>query len=127
MKAQPIENNIGLHGVFISMKDWEIIKAQYPDIEEVNNELVKVVIDEIKKESIKKIEYEPYFMKFNIDNNKPFNEKINNINIPFNDKKIKNGYSFYIIEKNKEVEEIKSKTLKDTELFKLKRLIYHYF
>jgi len=39
MKAQPIENNIGLHGVFISMKDWEIIKAQYPDIEEVNNEI----------------------------------------------------------------------------------------
>ncbi len=101
-------------------------------IEEINNEFNSKLIEEVIKEFnydlinevikekklIKKIEYEPYIMKFNINNNKPFNKK-NNIHIPFDNKKIQNGYSFCIIEKKKEIEDIKLKTMKDSELYKI--------
>lgn len=40
MKAQIIQDHIGLpSGVFIPMKDWEVIKSQYPDIEEISNDI----------------------------------------------------------------------------------------
>ena len=40
MKPQIIQDHIGLPlGVFIPMKDWEVIKSQYPDIEEISNDI----------------------------------------------------------------------------------------
>ena len=40
MKPQIIQDHIRLPlGVFIPMKDWEVIKSQYPDIEEISNDI----------------------------------------------------------------------------------------